>query len=594
MLIEAERRTFSIDNAIIFQHIFGSQRTDTCGAFCELIQNSFDSNSTMVDLTISEEGFSLIDNGDGFKDKESIYKWFEVFGAEKNDVNSRVFSQFRMGRGQIMGICSTTWHTHKFMMFVDVKNKGLDYDLTDSVSNFEGCHISGKWYEPVTEHYYSYGNEKTTEAAIEFLVSKISKHCRYIFGMEIYINGLKINKEAKDYRWDVDAEDHYFLKASTLLAGYRSGEVKVYNLGMYVQTLHDMPSTGYLISKSKLQINVTRNSVQSDCPVYKNMLRSLVVCKPKLHPNVKYTTERASTVLSEFMRGIYSLEEIAHLKLFSDIHRSRHKSLIELSQINFTISDYADSKGADRIDQAGRVFVVHSDVFWFNCQHYQDENSIQRNMSLAFDLFKKVAEFSEELSDDLLSFVIPFEHCVNEVSGENIVLGPAELSKSERRFLEVLTLVKRRYRGNLKGILYRDFVIGSSVQFDAWTDSENFICLHKKLANKLNYGMDGALEIASIIIHECCHINDSGTHDHNFYRNFHNIIIDKHSLFYIAKLLLVAFDDVLFENNIKGSAKLIKSAGIFRKNGIALCAGTKPKLLENGKQRAPRMLVLDM
>lgn len=573
----AERRTFSIDSEIIFQHIFGSQRTDTCGAFCELIQNSFDSNSTVVHLTLFEDGFSVIDNGDGFKDKESIYQWFEVFGAEKNKENNRVFSQFRMGRGQIMGICSTTWQTHNYMMHVDIKNKGLDYDLYDSDSCFDGCKITGEWYEPITSHYYSYETEKTTEGAIKYLVAKISERCKYIFGMEIYINGIKINKGANEYKWDVDTEDHYFLKASTLTLSYKPGEVNIYNLGMHVQTLSDMPSAGALISKTKLRINVTRNSVQPDCPVYKNMLRSLATCKPKLHPNVKYSINRSADVLLGFLEGIYELEEIAHLKLFSDIHCSRHKSLVELSQIEFTISDSKDSMGADRVDQTGRVFVIDSGIVSYRYRHMDVKNEGKSAEyvcgTFAQELFFKVREYSEELFSALFYSFRTFGDCVEDVSGDNIILSPSELSKPEKRFLEVLVRVKKQYRGNIIGMRNREFVLGSSVRADAWTDGEKFICLHRTLLRKLNSGLYGALEIASIIIHECCHVADeTEIHDHNFYRHFHDLIINRNANIYIAELLLVALDDVLFENNIKGTPSFVKAAGLFRKNGIARCA----------------------
>lgn len=572
MISSTERRTFSIDHAIIFQHIFGSQRTDTCGAFCELIQNSFDSKSSVVNLNITERGFSIVDDGEGFRDKESIYTWFEVFGAQKAEENDRLFSQFRMGRGQVMGICSTTWHTHNFLMHVDIKNKGLDYDLCETAETLHGCKIVGDWYEDITKHYYSYNEEKTPAAAIKHLIEKISSHCKYIFGMDIFINGVRINKDVNAYDWDVDSEDHYFKKASTLSGSYRSGMVNVYNMGMLVQTLYDRPSAGDLISKIKLRINVTRNSVQADCPVYINMLRTLVSCKPKLHPNVKYTTERASGVLQDFIEGVYTLEEIAHLKLFCDIHRSRHKSLTELAKMQFTIADGPDSKSADRVDQAGRVFVVHYETFSFIRHIKEGEDSNQRNVRVANELLGKIFEFSKELNFDLFQAYNDFEECVEAVSGENLILGPTELTNAETRFLDTLNLAQKRYRGTLKGINYRSFMLGSSVQLSAWTDSENFICLHRKFANELKFGIEGALKIASIILHECCHVKDSDTHDHNFYRNFHDIVCDRNVHFYLAKLILVAHDDVLFENKIKGTPSFIKSVAQFRRGGEALCA----------------------
>lgn len=112
-----ETREFSVDKNILYD-LFFKQFHSVEGAILELIQNSYDAGANTVDINIKNEFFEFSDNGRGFSHKSEITEWFEVFGAPRDKEDDALFGRYRMGRGQIMGMASTTWRLELLVVYL--------------------------------------------------------------------------------------------------------------------------------------------------------------------------------------------------------------------------------------------------------------------------------------------------------------------------------------------------------------------------------------------------------------------------------------------------------------------------------------------
>lgn len=61
--------------------------------------NAVDAKATRCEIKIETDLVTIRDDGMGFKTKDDIQKWFEVFGAIHSAEEQKVFGTFRMGKG---------------------------------------------------------------------------------------------------------------------------------------------------------------------------------------------------------------------------------------------------------------------------------------------------------------------------------------------------------------------------------------------------------------------------------------------------------------------------------------------------------------
>lgn len=78
-----EFHEFETDAGII-HHLINSQHGELSTGINELVCNSEDGGATEVHVMLNDKGFSVKDNGRGFKTKEEVMKyfkniWFEAF-----------------------------------------------------------------------------------------------------------------------------------------------------------------------------------------------------------------------------------------------------------------------------------------------------------------------------------------------------------------------------------------------------------------------------------------------------------------------------------------------------------------------------------
>jgi len=115
-------------------------------ALAEAVMNAIDAGATVCHIRLDGEGYEIVDNGRGFTARQEIEDFFETFGTPHRDGDA-TYGKFRMGRGQLFSFSRTRWRSGRFSMDVDIKTRGLAYDLLDGLDEAPGCTIDGTWYD---------------------------------------------------------------------------------------------------------------------------------------------------------------------------------------------------------------------------------------------------------------------------------------------------------------------------------------------------------------------------------------------------------------------------------------------------------------
>lgn len=240
---------FELDPQII-HHIIYSQAGSIGKALIELLMNSVDARATSVQLSLTRDGFTCSDNGQGFASREDVINYFGRFGTPHQEGDA-TYGRFRLGRGQIMAHARTHWRSVNWQMKVDTRAMGYSYQLDEQVPTLAGCAVSGEWYEPLSD----------TE--LMSAIQELRDLVRYT-PVSVSLNDRVITRLPASEKWD--AEDDF--------AWYRireDGAVSIYNQGVLVR--HDAGHIwgvgGLIVSKKAIALNVSRTEIlRKTCPVW--------------------------------------------------------------------------------------------------------------------------------------------------------------------------------------------------------------------------------------------------------------------------------------------------------------------------------------
>ncbi|TNC79225.1 MAG: hypothetical protein C9356_20370 [Oleiphilus sp.] len=601
----SEVRSFNVDKNIIYDLIF-KQHYGIDGALTELIQNSVDAEADVIEITCDGTSFCIKDNGKGFASKKEITDWFEVFGAPHKEENLNRFGRFRMGRGQIMGIASTTWRSGSFKMHVDVKERGLDYELLELTDYFQGCKIHGRFYPDIikNESHFLDPKDCTPNKFIERIKKSVKNKCKYIFKTKILFNGEQININDSDIDWTYEDEDMYFLIEKKHSDIYNS--VSVYNLGIHIDHIRGLGLNGKVITKKHLSLNMTRSQIQSTCALIGRIKEKLRSFKPKFNATKNYGPEKAKLIVKLFMDDELGCDEFIYLKIFQDAFNSKaHYSLNDISQKRFTFYDKQNFHGktashtADFLDQSGSRLVLKYDPMvgaW---------EKKKKDEYLFSTVINKVGLSESRLWSNLELNFRWIDECASEVDQDNILLKREQLTDHEKAVLSAIKSGIRKIEQMLRipnenksGQYSRSYnvndrrlriwnlnlVAGISHTASAWTNSKTYIAIEKQQLDLLKDGMSGALQLGFLTLHELCHVMaDTEQHDREFYKVFHDNLVGRSLAWVFAKHAMVKYDIELAKAKLRPSKKLAREIATLRPSAGCISAKAKP-IIRNTKE----------
>lgn len=339
-----ERREFRMDPALLWS-VIENQAGSAEKALLEAIMNAVDAGATRCDITLSETGYSVQDDGGGFKSREDIEQFFETFGTPHKDGDGAVYGTYRMGRGQLFAFSKTRWETGSFIMEVDIKGCGLEYTLHTNAPNKPGCAILGTWYEPIPS---------ADVIKIDFELRKLAAWVQ----IPVRVNNKLINKSPATEEWTYETDDAYIRLKPT-------GGLAVYNLGALVKVFaeRDFGTGGVIVSKRQLKVNFARNDIlTSKCTVWKRIRVKLDSDIGNLVQNRRQlSTSEMQALADRFAKGQISFSDIRKINLLTDVS-GKSRSLNELMAASklCIVPDYKDWAVAERVMNQKLAFVLRS------------------------------------------------------------------------------------------------------------------------------------------------------------------------------------------------------------------------------------------
>lgn len=513
--MQSEDRNFTVHPHILFS-IIQSQAGTLGKALLEGVMNSIDAGATKLSVTLTEEGFTLRDDGRGFQSRDEILNWFEQFGTPHTEGDA-IYGKFRMGRGQMMAFAINTWRTGTFRMDVDIKGRGLDYKLTDKLAPVKGCRVEGKLYQPLSR------------SDLDSVITEFTDLVRYA-QIPVSLNGRVISKQPKVQSWDAETDDAY-LNVS------RTGDLYVYNLGVLVRKYpaYEFGCGGTVVSKLPLAVNFARNDVLiHSCEVWRRIVKYLkrtnlvkVTNKPSLNDEERKFLAK-QWAYGDIPAGLGL--QMEDLKLFTDA-AGKHHSLRDLaSRSRITVANEKQARTGARLHREQVAFVLA-------------EETLERfRVSSVQELIETVNGHEDvHLSIEPVSFEEVALGCEETYQ----VHDASELPLAEQCVLKALQDRHDKFyqwfssREKNSGI--RELKAGSSDVAQAWTDGRSYVVISRKeLARAAKKGLPAFFEIIMTLVHEYCHDSadsESHSHDQVFLTKHHDLV-----QYYSGKLVALAQD----------------------------------------------------
>lgn len=513
----SEKRRFSVASNIIYSTIF-CQAGSLAKGVLECVMNSIDARATRVDITVDTRTLSIVDDGQGFRSREEIEKWFEVFGFEHFKSDGRVYGQFGIGRGQLFGFCATAWRTGTFKMDVDVKKHGLEYDLHENLPHAPGVNIQGSLYTPLLVSELAAFEKELTELA------------RYAL-IPVTLNGRRINKDIVKEKWDHETPDAWIkiTDAKTLA---------VYNQGVLVRSYssYQFGCGGTVVTRPgvNLALNTARNDVLvSTCEVWKR-IRKFLQAKTDDRVRTKRTrmTEgELENFAKRFAAGELTYADVSEVKLLTDIVGRGHTLASVITgayrDVPLTIAEEGDQMG-ERAHTRRLAFVLSTETLErFGAENLRD---LQRTLSKTFHRKENAGSWLAE-SVDRMRVVEDLRKAVPTLRENHDVLKNTELSKAERAAADALAQMADDVNNALRGegiigknSARRKVWLGASDVSEAWTDGRSKIVVERRQLQLMNLGIGGFVGLGNLLVHEYLHDSSdvgSHTHDHQFYSRYH-------------------------------------------------------------------------
>lgn len=501
-----EQRQLTVHPAILYS-IIKAQAGSLSKALLEGVMNCVDAGATKCTIKLDSKSFEVKDNGKGFSSRQEILDFFETFGTPHAEGDA-TYGRFRMGRGQMFSFGVNKWRTGKFSMEVDIKGKGLDYNLREEKKEVVGCHIDGQLYEEMSAWQ------------LQDCLNELKKFIQYV-SIPVSINGTVVSKKPEDQKWDLVTPDAYIkLNNSSTLAVYNLG-VLVRDYGSYL-----LGSGGTIVSRRPLEVNFARNDIlQHSCTVWKTVREEVrrisgakVAKKSSLTDSERqFLASQVTSAPSTLDWSTWSSLASANIVPTAAGRNGTIYNLLRAGEVVFVPKEHM--RLGERLHRAKAFFgITEETLARFDCA---DANALLTTLAEKcpggrsslpsignFDDYLKSHKSGYQTVD--LNSLKPIEQLAFKV-----------LSEAHSRFF-------RPWLAAMKDDDYvptmRSLYAGASDSALAWTDGKADIHVeHRFLGKCAKKGINGWFRLIAVMLHEYCHDSaDGGGHDHdaNFYERF--------------------------------------------------------------------------
>lgn len=532
---QLETRRLTVSPHMIYA-LIKNQAGTLAKAVLECVMNSIDAGATKVDIKVDGKTLRIVDDGCGFATRASILSCFEVFGFEHKE-GDRTYGQFGIGRAQLWNFCTTKWRTRTFAMDVDIKNKGLDYDLQDNLADIAGLTIEGVFYTPM----------KTSEIlAFEHEFASLALYAQ----IPVTVNGKLTSKDPSKEKWTHDTPEAW-------INIRESGNLQVYNLGVFVREYpsYQVGCGGKIVTKPgvRLTLNMARNDIiLTDCKVWKKIKPFLQNESDKRIKDTrrKLTNAEVDNLAMRFVAGEVAPDDVKSVPFITDVSGRTYtvESFIRKAASLPIITGPKDSQVMDRVNQRGMAFVVADETLArFGVASPSELGALFNEMADDRRFFMPKWKIKDMSYEDDASKV------TSALNDDFHLVDAKELTKEEKAIVSALDGYASRYivyAMNRYGISVnaRQILVGTSDLADAWTDGRFNIVFNRKMLKVARKGLSGMHSLVMTMLHEYLH-NEStaGSHKHDpdFFITYHDLTRSKVSGEAIAAAAQVAFRNMM-------------------------------------------------
>jgi hypothetical protein len=508
-----ERRTFGMHPNLLYD-VITKQAGTLQKAILEGVMNGVDAGATRIDLLIDENRVVIADDGRGFVDRREIEECFETFGTPHVEGDA-TYGRFRMGRGQMFAFGVNEWKSNGFRMQVDIKEKGLDYDLSALPEPVRGCRIEIALYDPLLP------------SDCDSIQRELRQWVAYV-STPVHLNGRLISQDPAKARWDVENDDAWFKLAPN------KGTLSIYNLGVLVThaPAHRFGTGGVVVSKRRLDVNFARNDVQNTCRVFASVKAELRRHSDRNVTRKKRVTDHEREHLAgRIMDGSLGPDEAMDLPVITDVE-GRHHSLQALVQMLY---------------RAPKVFAAprgHRQAITVMQQHLGTaigQETLERfDATDVVDLVKRLRRVTKDWSSARNWHVDHLKEALRRAEPVEVGHFDSIVQDSYEPIAEKkLDARQRTLRRVVEAGMYpiaratgqdaRTVGVGHSEVADAWTDGVRNVWINVRNLAWIGQGHEGCARIAALLLHEFLHEGpDTDTHEHDgeFYKRHHDLTLD--------------------------------------------------------------------
>jgi len=518
-----ETLEFDVDKSIIV-HLIKSQAGTLGKGVLECVMNAVDAGSEAVhiDLDLATQTLVIRDTGHGFRSRDEVETCFKRFGFDHSN-HQREFGKFGLGRGQIWNWCAATYRSNTFAFDVDIRARGLKWDLTSNLPPVQGTTITASFYEPL----------KAVDQLQ--LVSELERLCKFST-VPVFVNGRQISKEPAGEKWSIETDDAYVRITE-------GNYLHVYNQGVHVCDIWAGSSglAGTLVTKRgrNLMLNMARNDIlRAECPIWKRLAKLCQDEANRLHGRSKtkrYTDSDRAYLAQQTIDPSFAKNFEKPLFTLAD---GRHRTLRQImdpcvygERIPMTVAERGNGMAEKMLRDRTTLVLAQTTLERFGVSTVTDLITV-----LSSRLSQAGAEHHGMgvRLQERTKVVEDIKECPGFRQLQAQKIPHNELTKQQAVFLRCAAEARYAVHAALYAFdgrkpAYRDIILGRSDSSLAYTDGASYIAIVDTAAEAaMKQGLAGFLKVVHLLVHEMLHDDDdtgSHAHDLEFMSAFHDITI---------------------------------------------------------------------